>query len=62
VARIESNKKKMGAKLKHMTPSLYSGQPTGEELDVLSRLGSVSTDKKPFDKFERLQKYVTGRK
>lgn len=46
-------------KLDHLTPSLYHGQPTGEELNVLARHGRVSTDKKPFDKFARLAKYVT---
>jgi spermidine synthase len=64
-SRMAAAKKKMQAQghaLDHFTPSLYSGEPTGEELKVTSKLGRVSTDKKPFDKFERLQKYVTGKK
>jgi spermidine synthase len=50
---------KSGHDLKHLSPSLYKGEPTGEELSVLARHGRVSTDKNPFDKFERLKKYVT---
>jgi spermidine synthase len=48
-----------GRQLDHLTPSLYHGQPTGEELKVLARHGRISTDRKPFDKFARLAKYVT---
>jgi spermidine synthase len=65
VARIHASKKRLqkaGHNLKHMTPSLYTGEPTGEELDVLKKLGRVSTDRRPFDKFERLQRYVTGKR
>lgn len=50
---------KKGVDLEHFTPSLYHGEPTGEELAVLARHGRVSTDKRPFDKFEKLQAYVT---
>jgi spermidine synthase len=62
VPRIEANMKKLGSAghaLKHFTPSLYAGRPTGEELSAVTKLGRVSTDKRPFDKFEKLQKYVT---
>lgn len=50
---------KQGVDLAAFTPSLYHGEPTGEELAVLAKHGRVSTDKKPFDKFEKLQAYVT---
>jgi len=50
---------KKGVDLAAFTPSLYHGEPTGEELAVLARHGRVSTDKRPFDKFEKLEKYVT---
>lgn len=59
---MEAGKKAMeraGVKLDHFTPSLYKGEPTGEEQNVLAKHGRVSTDKKPFDKFEKLQAYVT---
>jgi spermidine synthase len=62
ISRMEANMKKQaraGKPLTHFTPSLYLGQPTGEEQAVLKRLGRVSTDKKPFDKFEKLASYVT---
>ena len=65
IPRIAANKRKLQSKghnLKHMTPSLYLGEPTGEEADVIAKLGRVSTDKRPFDKFERLKKHVTGKK
>ncbi len=50
---------KQGVDLAAFTPSLYHAEPTGEELAVLAKHGRVSTDKKPFDKFEKLEKYVT---
>ncbi len=50
---------KAGVDLAAFTPSLYQAEPTGEELSVLARHGRVSTDKRPFDKFEKLEKYVT---
>jgi spermidine synthase len=60
--RMEANMarmKRQGADFKHFTPSLYLGEPTGEELDVLRKRGRISTDKKPFDKFAKMEKYVT---
>jgi hypothetical protein len=45
--------------LKHFTPSIYRAEPTGEELDVVGKRGRISTDRRPFDKFENLEKYVT---
>ncbi|HTB23179.1 MAG TPA: fused MFS/spermidine synthase [bacterium] len=60
--RMEKNlaamQKKRG-QLDHLTPSLYNGKPTGEELKVLARHGRVSTDRAPYDKFEKLSKKVT---
>ncbi|MES2201470.1 MAG: fused MFS/spermidine synthase [candidate division FCPU426 bacterium] len=63
VARIENNLKKLasaGHVLTHFTPSLYNGRPTPEEESAIRRLGSVSTDKHPFDKFAALNKKVTS--
>lgn len=57
VKRMEKGAKKLG--LKHFSPSLYDGKPTGEELEVLKRYGRVSTDQRPFDKFAKMKKYVT---
>jgi spermidine synthase len=59
--RMEKNLKAMQKKrrLDHLTPSLYDGEPTGEELRVLAGHGRVSTDRAPYDKFERLSKKVT---
>ena len=64
VPRIEANLKKLaksGQVLSHFTPSLYLGQPTPEEAKTIQKLGRVSTDKAPFDKFAKLKKYVTGK-
>src|ERR1019366_770853 len=59
--RMERNLNAMQKKrqLDHLTPSLYAGKPTGEELRVLAKHGRVSTDRAPYDKFERLEKKVT---
>ncbi len=61
--RMERNLKarQRGGKgrLDHLTPSLYHAQPTGEELRVLARHGRVSTDRAPYDKFEKLGRKVT---
>jgi spermidine synthase len=51
--------KKQGIAFDHFTSSLYLVEPTNEELKVLKTRGRVSTDKKPFDKFEKMEKYVT---
>ena len=51
--------KKVGITFKHFTPSSYLVQPTLEELDVLKKRGRLSTDGKPFDKFAKMEKYVT---
>jgi hypothetical protein len=62
VTRIEANLRKLkadGHVLKHFTPSVYKVEPTVEELEVIAKKGRVSTDKKPFDKFEKMEKYVT---
>ncbi len=62
VARMRAGVQKQaraGKPLTHFTPSLYEGQPTPEEQGVIRKLGRVSTDARPFDKFAKLQKYVT---
>jgi hypothetical protein len=59
---MDSNVRKMRKKdvrFDHFTSSLYLAQPTQEELDVLRKKGRISTDSKPFDKFEKMEKYVT---
>jgi len=59
---MESNIRKMkkkGIAFDCFTPSTYLVQPTNEELSVLKKRGRVSTDKKPFDKFEKMEEYVT---
>ena len=65
LARMQQNFEKLrkaGKTLSHFTPSLYLVQPTPEEAGVVKNNGRISTDKKPFDKFEDLEKYVTGKK
>ncbi|HUO58829.1 MAG TPA: spermidine synthase [bacterium] len=60
--RMEANLKKMkkqGITFDYFTPSTYLVQPTNEELKVLKTRGRLSTDKKPFDKFAKMEKYVT---
>ena len=60
--RLERNHTALHRKRKdldHLTPSLYTAKPTGEELRVLAKHGRVSTDRAPFDKFEKLGKKVT---
>ncbi|HET9869932.1 MAG TPA: fused MFS/spermidine synthase [bacterium] len=51
--------KRQGTTFDHFTPSLYLVKPTNEELKVLKTRGRVSTDRRPFDKFEKMQGYVT---
>ena len=51
--------KKQGITFDYFTPSTYLVQPTQEELKVLKTRGRISTDRKPFDKFEKMGKYVT---
>jgi len=51
--------KRQGVVFDHFTPSTYLVQPTNEELNVLKRKGRLSTDRKPFDKFQKMEKYVT---
>ncbi len=63
-ARIIKNLKalkKRGHVLEQFTPSSYLLEPTPEESKIVKKFGKVSTDKKPFDKFENLQKYVLDR-
>lgn len=48
-----------GHVLSQFTPTTYLVQPTPEEQAILSRFGRISTDSKPFDKFENMEKKVT---
>ncbi len=50
--------KKKGHILEQFTPTSYLLNPTPEEVNILKKYGRISTDKKPFDKFARLKKYV----
>jgi spermidine synthase len=62
VPRMKRNLKSLkgrGIVLRHFTPALYEAEPTLEELEVVRKRGRVSTDKRPFDKFEKLERYVT---
>ncbi len=59
---MEHNVRKMkqkGVTFDCFTPSTYRVEPTREELQVLKTRGRISTDKKPFDKFESMEDYVT---
>ena len=59
---MESNilkMKKKGVTFDYFTSSTYLVQPTNEELSVLKKRGRISTDTKPFDKFEKMEEYVT---
>jgi len=51
--------KKQGVSFDYFTPSLHLVQPTNEELKILKTRGRISTDRKPFDKFEKMEEYVT---
>ncbi len=62
VKLMESNIQRMkrrGVTFKQFTTSTYLVEATQEELDVLAKKGRLSTDKKPFDKFAKMEKYVT---
>ena len=59
---MENNVKKLKKQrvtFDYFTPSMYRVEPTNEELQVLKTRGRISTDKKPFDKFETMEDYVT---
>ena len=59
--RILKNLKKMAKKgfiFEQFTPTSYLLEPTPEENLIYKKYGRVSTDKKSFDKFEKLKKYV----
>ncbi len=59
---MEANIKKLGKRgiyFDYLTPSTYLVKPTNEELNVLKGRGRLSRDKKPFDKFEKMERYVT---
>lgn len=62
VKLMESNIQKMkkrGVTFKQFTTSTYLVEATQEELEVLAKRGRLSTDRKPFDKFAKMEKYVT---
>jgi spermidine synthase len=62
IKMMEANVRKMkgrGVRFDHFTPSTYAVQPTQEELTVLKKKGRLSTDRRPFDKFAQMEKYVT---
>jgi spermidine synthase len=50
---------RQGHILNQFTPSTYRVEPTPEELGVLKHFGRISTDARPYDKFEKLEKKVT---
>ncbi len=50
---------KAGHGLTQFTPTSYLLEPTPEELHILKTCGRISTDKRPFDKFEKMQAKVT---
>jgi spermidine synthase len=50
--------KKRGIAFDYFTPSTYLVKPTNEELNILKNKVRISTDRKPFDKFEKMEKYV----
>ncbi len=45
--------------LDQFTPTTYLLEPTPEEAVILKRRGRISTDRRPFDKFENMNKKVT---
>ncbi len=51
--------RKAGHSLTQFTPTSYLLEPTPEEQYILKTYGRISTDKRPFDKFEHLQAKVT---
>ncbi len=62
VARLNQNTQefaKSGNVLHQFSPSTYLVEPTPEEQDIIKHFGRISTDAKPFDKFEKLAKKVT---
>lgn len=63
--RICKNLKSLNRKgyiLDQFTPTSYLVKETPEEIKIIKEFGRVSTDKTPFDKFEKLKKYVLDKK
>jgi len=61
-SRLSKNTKAFagqGRVLNQFTPTSYLVEPTPEEAQIITRQGRISTDSKPFDKFEKLEKKVT---
>jgi spermidine synthase len=62
VARLQAHTARLaraGRVLTQFSPTTYLVEPTPEEEDILRRHGRISTDKKPFDKFEKMHHKVT---
>src|SRR5580693_6757537 len=58
---MESNIKRLrkwGVGFDYVAAPTYLVQPTDEELNILKRRGRLSIDKRAFDKFEKMEKYV----
>jgi spermidine synthase len=50
-----------GIQLDYFHPSTYLLQPTARERKVLEKFNRVSTNAKPFDKFEQAAGHITGK-
>ncbi|MEI7905596.1 MAG: hypothetical protein WCI43_09335, partial [Candidatus Firestonebacteria bacterium] len=61
IAKNTEIMKKKGYIFEQFTPTSYLLKPTPEEELIYKNYGKVSTDKKPFDKFAKLEKYVLDR-
>jgi len=63
--RICKNLKSLNRKgyiLDQFTPTSYLVKETPEEISIIKKFGRISTDKNPFDKFEKFKKYVLDKK
>jgi spermidine synthase len=59
LARNTHRLARAGQVLTQFTPSTYLGEPTPEEAEITRKLGRVSTDARPFDKFAKMAMKVT---
>lgn len=50
---------KQGHILDQFTPTTYLAEPTPEELMIIKKYGRISTDSRPYDKFQKFDKKVT---
>ena len=63
-SRIEKNFKaavSQGIQLDYFEPSTYLARETARERAVTQQYNRVSTDARPYDKFERAETYITGK-